>query len=257
MPEKQAKFVWYDVMTSDTKAAESFYRSVIGWDTKDSGMTDRSYTLLSVGPTMVGGLMPIPEEARATGWRPTWTGYVGVAEVDTYAARVKAAGGSVHRAPEDIPGVGRFAVVADPQGAAFILYAGKTGEEPAPVVPGTPGHVGWHELHTGDREGAYGFYAGLFGWTKGEAIDMGPMGIYQIFAIDGAPVGGMMTKSQSTPAASWLYYFNVEAIDAAVARVGHAGGQIINGPHQVPGGSWIAQCIDPQGATFAMVGLKR
>ena len=93
-----SKFVWYDVMTSDTKAAGSFYESVMGWDTRDSGMADRSYTIFSMGPARVGGLMPIPEEARAMGARPGWMGYVGVDDVDACAARLKAAGGAVHRA---------------------------------------------------------------------------------------------------------------------------------------------------------------
>src|SRR6516162_2312190 len=257
MNKDHGKFVWYDVMTSDTKAAESFYRSVIGWDANDSGMTDRSYTLLSVGPVMVGGLMPIPEDARAAGVRPCWMGYIGVEDVDAYAARVKAAGGSVRRAPEDIPGVGRFAVVADPHGAGFMLFQAASDQEPMPVEPGTPGHIGWHELHAGDLESAFAFYADLFDWTKAEAVNMGPMGIYQTFATGGAPCGGMMTKKPETPAPFWLYYFNVEAVDAAMKRVTDGGGQIIHGPMQVPGGSWIANCLDPQGATFAMVGTKR
>jgi uncharacterized protein len=71
---------------------------------------------------MVGGLMPIPEDARAAGARPRWMGYIAVDDVDVYAARVNAVGGSVHRAPRDIPGVGRFAVVADPHGAGFMLF---------------------------------------------------------------------------------------------------------------------------------------
>ena len=125
MSTTQGKFVWYDLMTSDSKAAESFYRSVIGWDAKDSGMADRSYTLFSAGPAMAGGLMPIPEEARAMGIRPCWTGYIAVDDVDAYAARVKAAGGVIRRAPEDIPGVGRFAVAADPHGAVFNLFKGR------------------------------------------------------------------------------------------------------------------------------------
>ena len=257
MSMQPAKFVWYDVMTTDTKAAEAFYRSVMGWEMKDSGMTDQSYTLLSIGSTMVGGLMPIPEDARAMGARPGWMGYIGVPDVDDYSARVKAAGGAVHRAPADIPRVGRFAVVSDPHGAGFILFKGSTSEQPAPVAPGTPGHVGWHELHAGDRESAFAFYESLFGWTKGEAMDMGPMGIYQLFATGGEPIGGMMTKTPESPAPFWLYYFNVEAVDAAIARVTAAGGQIAHGPHQVPGGSWIAQCVDPQGGMFAMVGGKR
>lgn len=257
MPAKPGKFVWYDLMTSDTKAAESFYRSVIGWDTRDWAMTDRSYTLLSVGPAMVGGLMPIPEEARATGARPAWTGYIGVHDVDSHATRVKAAGGSVLHDPDDIPGIGRFAVVTDPGGAVFILFEGSNDQAPAPAAPGTSGHVGWHELHAGDRETAFAFYAGLFGWTQAEAMDMGPMGIYQTFAAGGEPIGGMMTRTPTTPAAFWLYYFNVDAIDAAATRVSEGGGQTVHGPHEVPGGSWIVQCIDAQGAMFAMVAPKR
>jgi len=147
MSKSHGKFVWYDVMTTDTKAAESFYRSVIGWDTSDSGMTDRSYTLLCVGSTMVGGLMPIPEDARRAGVRPAWMGYIAVDDVDVYAKRVKSAGGAIHRAPEDIPGVGRFAVVGDPHGAGFMLFKGTSDEAPVPAPAGTPGHIGWRELH--------------------------------------------------------------------------------------------------------------
>lgn len=257
MSTNQAKFVWYDVMTSDTKAAASFYSQVIGWDAKDSGMADRSYTLFSAGPTMVGGLMPIPDEARAMGAKPCWTGYVGVDDVDAHAERVNAAGGAVHRPPEDIPGVGRFAVVADPQGAVFILFKGNGEPDQAPTAPGTPGTVGWHELYAGDGASAFGFYSSLFGWTQADAIDMGPMGVYRLFATGGEPVGGMMTKMPDMPMPFWLYYFNVDAIDAAMARVTQHGGKVLMGPHQVPGGQWILQCLDPQGAMFAMVASKR
>ena len=171
--------------------------------------------------------------------------------------RVTAAGGAVHRAPADIPGIGRFAVVADPHGATIILFRGSSDQEPVAAAPGTPGHIGWHELQAGNGESAFAFYSGLFGWTKVEGIDMGAMGVYQIFAIGGAPVGGMMTKMPDTPAPFWLYYFNVDAIDAATARATDGGGKVINGPMQVPGGSWVVQCTDPQGAMFAMVGTKR
>ncbi len=256
MSEIKGKFVWYDLMTSDSKAAESFYRSVVGWDAKDSGMTDRSYTIFSMGPTMVAGLMPIPESARAMGAGPLWTGYIGVDDVDAYAARVKAAGGAIRRAPEDIPGVGRFSVVADPQGATFALFRG-LGEPPAAAEAGSaPGHIGWHELHAADGSAAFAFYSGLFGWTKAETMDMGPMGIYQMFAAGGAPIGGMMTKPPEIPVPLWLYYFNVADIDAAAERVDQGGGRVAHGPQQVPGGIWIVQCIDPQGGMFALVGQR-
>jgi predicted enzyme related to lactoylglutathione lyase len=258
MSKNHGQFCWYDLMTSDTKAAESFYGGVLGWEAKAAGVGDPSYSLLSIGPGMVGGLMPIPENLRAAGARPRWSGYIWVDDVDAYAVRVKAAGGAVHHAPEDIQGVGRFAVVADPGGALFMLFKDAGGQESPPqVAPGTPGHVGWHELYAGDGASAFAFYSGLFGWSKAEALDMGPMGVYQTFATGGAPVGGMMTKMPDTPAPFWLYYFNVAAIDAAMARVTQRGGQVIMGPQQVPTGQWILQCTDPQGAIFAMVAPKR
>ena len=255
MPTSIETFVWYDVMTTDTGAAAAFYRRAIGWDARDAGAADRPYTLFSTGAAMVAGLMPIPDHAE--GAPPMWMGYIGVGDVDAYAGKVKAAGGAVHRAPEDIPGIGRFAVVADPGGAAFILFKGSNGAAPPPAPPMTPGRVGWHELRAGDGDAAFAFYSGLFGWTKAEAVDMGPLGTYQTFAAGGAPIGGMMTKTPETPSPSWLYYFTVDALDAAVERVTRGGGRLCQGPVQVPGGSWIAECTDPQGAAFAMVAVTR
>ena len=252
------KFVWYDLMTEDMKAAENFYREVIGWGVQDVGGPGRPYALFSKGAAMVAGLMPIPPEARQMGMRPRWTGYVAVDDVDTYAKRVAAAGGAVHRGPEDIPGIGRFAVASDPHKAIFILFKG-TSEPPAGLdaAQGEPGFIGWHELQAGDLDADFTFYSGLFGWTKGEAVDMGQAGPYQLFATGGTPVGGMTGKSPDTPQPFWLYYFNVEAIDDAVARAEKAGGRLNGGPHQVPGGAWIAHFDDPQGAKFALSAPKR
>jgi uncharacterized protein len=257
MSDNLGKFVWYDVMTTDTKAAEAFYSAVVGWKVADAGMGDRPYTILSAGDAMIGGLMPIPDEARAMGVPPCWTGYIAVDDVDAYATRVQAAGGKLHRPAEDIPGVGRFAVVADPTGAGFILFRGQ-GDQPPPRAPMQPGHIGWHELHAGDMETAFAFYSSLFGWTKVSDMDMGPMGTYRLFATGGTEaVGGMMTKTPNVPMPNWLYYFTVDAIDAAAARVTAGGGKVLNGPMEVPGGAWIIQCLDPEGAMFALVAPKR
>ncbi len=256
MSTQPSPFVWYELMTSDAPAAEAFYRSVCGWATADSGMSGMTYTLLSAGDTQVGGLMPLPESAAAMGARPAWVGYIGVDDVDAFAARVTTAGGAIHRPPEDIPGIGRFAVVADPHGAAFILFKG-AGETPTASPPGAPGHVGWHELHAGDGAAAFAFYAGLFGWTPSGEMDMGPMGSYRMFATGGDAVGGIMTKMPEMPVSAWVYYVNVDAIDAAVSRITAGGGQVINGPMEVPGGQWVVQGLDPQGAMFALVAPRR
>jgi predicted enzyme related to lactoylglutathione lyase len=256
MSDSHGKFVWYELMTTDPKSAESFYRGVIGWGGKDAGMPDMSYTLLTAGDIPVAGLMEMPQRVAASGAPPFWTGYVYVHDVDASAAQAKKDGGAIHHAPDDIPGVGRFAVIADPQGAAIALFKTSTAAGPSPA-PGTPGHAGWRELYAGDREAAFAFYSKLFGWTKAAHHDMGPMGLYQLFAAGSETIGGMMNKPPQVPAPCWLYYFNVEGIDAAIGRVQAGGGQILNGPMEVPGGSWIAQCADPQGAIFCLVAPRR
>ena len=251
------KFVWYELMTNDTKAAEAFYRNVIGWNAKDSGMPGMSYTIWSAGEAPVGGLMEVPKEARDAGARPGWMGYVEVDNVNASAAKAKQDGGVIHRAADDIPGVGRFAVIADPGGATLCLFKGTSEPQMPTPAPGTPGTVGWRELYAADLGAAFAFYAKLLGWTKADAMDMGPMGIYQMFATGGETVGGMMTKPPAVPAPCWLYYFNVDAIDAAASRVQAGGGAILNGPMEVPGGHWIVQCRDPQSAAFCLVAPRR
>jgi uncharacterized protein len=249
------KFVWYDQMSNDLSGSEKFYSKVVGWSLAPNTMNSQKYTLLKAGETMVGGLMPIPQEAA--GVRPAWMGYIAVDDVKTYADKVKAAGGAIHRPPTEIPNVGTFAVAGDPSGAGFLLFKGSEGGEAPNHDPTKPGHIGWHELHGGDPEKSWAFYSGLFGWTKGDALDMGPVGTYQIFMTKGQQSGGMMKKLDQEPVAHWLYYITVDAIDAALDRVKSAGGQVVHGPVQVPGGSWIINGVDPQGAMFALVAPKR
>ena len=249
-------FFWYDVMTSDVGAAGRFYSDVVGWGTQDSGAP--GYTLFTVNGHGVAGLMPFPEDIRKAGVPPCWTGYIAVDDVDATVERLVKERGTLHRGPVEVPGVIRFAVVADPQGAVFIVAKGLTQNAPPELPVGTPGTVGWRELYAADWKAAFAFYETLFGWTKAEAHDMGPMGTYQLFATGDGPAGGMMTKPPQIPAPPrWTYYFNVPGIDAAAKRVTGGGGRILHGPIEVPGGQWIVQCLDPQGAEFALVALKR
>ncbi len=256
MPTSPHTFVWYELMTTDMDAAEAFYGAVVGWTPQSIPQPDMRYTVMKAGDRMAAGVMALPPEAREAGARPGWVGYVGTDDADASTRKVREAGGMVHREPADIPDIGRFSVVADPQGAMFMLFQPMGGDN-SPAPAGTPGHVGWHELYAADWPSAFDFYAGQFGWTKGRAMDMGPMGTYQLFAAGGDAIGGMMNKPDVIPVPVWLYYFNVEAIDAAAARVTAGGGQVINGPHEVPGGAWIIQCMDPQGAMFALVAPRR
>lgn len=255
MSSNHGRFVWYELMTTDTAGAERFYREVVGWNAKPAGVPGVDYTLFTTAGAETAGLMALPQDCGGEA-RPGWLGYVAVDDVERTADRLDRAGGTVHRAPDDIPGIGRFAIVSDSHGAAFALFRPAGDMQPALPAAGTPGTAGWRELMAGDLDSAFDFYAGLFGWTRGEAVDLGPMGTYQIFAIGGEPAGGMMTRPEWIPAAVWNYYFNVDSIAAANRRVTAAGGKVLMGPHEVPGGSWILQGSDPQGAAFALVGPK-
>lgn len=254
MAEAGARFVWYELMATDADAAEAFYRAVVGWGAQPMETPGVRYTMLTVQDRPVGGLMALIPEMVEAGARPGWIGYVGVAEVDAATERLRAAGGQVHRPPGDIPGVGRFSVVADPQGAAFMLFTPNAGSAGALPTAPTAGHIGWHELHAADGVSAFAFYAEQFGWTKDMAVDMGPMGVYQTFAVEGQQVGGMMTDTQGPP--GWLFYFGTDDIDAAAARVEANGGKVVRGPHEVPGGGFILVGTDPEGVTFAMTGPR-
>lgn len=214
------------------------------------------YVVMNAGDRGVGGLMTLPESASRMGMPPAWVGYIHARDVDASTKSLKEAGGAVHREPDDIPGVGRFSVVADPQGAMFMFLQPNQPDQP-PVPMTTPGHIGWHELYTTDWQKALDFYSGQFGWTKGDPFDMGPMGTYQLFNVNGEPTGGMMNKLEQIPTPVWQFYFNVTGIDAAARRVTDGGGKILMGPMEVPGGGWIVQCQDPQGAHFALMAAKR
>jgi uncharacterized protein len=255
MAGTQSSFVWYELMSSDVAAAKAFYSRVVGWTTEDMPMPGMTYTLLRASETQVGGLMALPKEARDAGMKPCWVGYVGVDDADRAAAKVKQLGGSILMAPTDIPNVGRFAAVTDPEGAAINLF--KPSQSGERTVSRDPGQVGWHELHTTDWAKAFGFYADMFGWLKGDSMDMGPMGTYQLFNIGGASAGGMFNSPGAQGKPFWLYYFNVGNIDDAVKRIGDGGGRVTHGPVEVPGGGWVVQAADPQGASFALLGSRK
>jgi hypothetical protein len=252
-------FVWHELRTTDAKGAEAFYTHVVGWQAKGSGDPGGvPYTLFSVGDLATAGLMQLTPQMLQDGVKPGWAGFIGVDDVDAYAKRVEQAGGKLHFPPQDIPTIGRFASVEDPQGAAFLLFKGSLESAPPRPAAETPGTVGWNELSANNEQSAWPFYSKLFGWTVDSTMDMGPQGIYRIFKNGGDRMGAMMTRDpKNSPVPFWLFYFAVENIDAAANRIKEKNGQILMGPHQVPGDQWIILGLDPQGAMFALVGPKK
>lgn len=247
-------FAWYELMTTDTAAAKTFYGNVVGWGMQDASTPNLAYTLFTAGKVPLGGLIDLPEEGRKMGAWPRWMAYVEVNDVGVTAERIKRLGGAVY-VPPTSTNIGLISVVADPQTATFGLVKGLKVGRQEPAESGKPGRVGWHELFAADREKAFLFYSEIFGWRKGDA-DISQKVTYQLFSAGGLTVGGMFTKPSTQPVPFWLFYFNVEDIDAAVERVKAGGGQVSKGSLELPGGNWIARCADPQGATFALQGKR-
>jgi predicted enzyme related to lactoylglutathione lyase len=256
MTDRHGHFVWYELLTTDMAAARAFYTKVVGFTASDASAPGMPYTLLIFGEAAVGGLMILPQEARQTGAQPRWLGYIAVDDVDAAAARLRQLGGAIHIPPSDMPGIGRFAVAADPQTATLALIkwsepGQSQGQSQADNIDKT-GHVGWHELLAADGATAFPFYGELFGWRKAEPeIDAG--GSYQPFFAGAQRAGGMFTKPAFVAIPFWLYYFNIGDLAAALENVKALGGKVLEGSVEVPGGTRVARCEDPQGAMFALM----
>lgn len=249
MDKKDAgRIVWYELLTKDPKAAQAFYPEVIGWKTQAWEQADYTMWVGPHGP--LGGVTELPAKAREMGAPSFWQANIQVANLDASVARVKELGGMVHH-QEDVPNVGRLAVIQDPQGAVIALFQPEQAMPPRDLAK--PGEFSWHELYTTDHEAAFAFYAAIAGWEKLGSFDMGPMGTYLLWGRDGQQLGGMMNKPPQVPAPAWLYYVTVDDLDAAMGRATAKGATVINGPMEVPGGQRIVQLLDPQGAAFALV----
>lgn len=258
------RWIWYELITPDMAGAERFYGEIVGWTAQYLPMAEggegggEPYAILSAGGEGVAGMMNLGAQMKAEGMPPNWTGYICVDDCDAAADRIPSLGGSVMRPPMDIPGIGRFAIVADPAGAVFAIMKPipPDGGRPAPDMS-APGQCGWHELMAADPDtGGFDFYAQMFGWTKSDAMPMGEMGTYQLFDNQDGQVGGMMRRPDNIPMPYWGFYFRVPDIEAAATKIKAAGGQVLNGPMDVPGDDRVINAMDPQGAHFSVVAKK-
>jgi len=243
----RGRFVWYDLMTTNPARAEAFYTKVCGWNTEPwDGPTP--YSMWTANGTPLGGVMPV----QNTGAPPHWLAYISCPDVDEAVKTSESLGGKTYVKSRDIPNVGRFAILSDPQGAVFSAFA--SSNPPQPEADPKVGEFSWHELATTDYDAGFRFYETLFGWEKRADHDMGPMGVYRLFGRQGKEIGGMFNKppEMASVPPHWLHYVMVDSSTAAVERVKANGGQVVNGPMEVPGGDWIAQCLDPHGAAFAV-----
>ncbi|QRX91030.1 VOC family protein [Streptomyces noursei] len=235
---------WVELVTSDVAAAAVYYREVFGWHAgTDPRAAAGGYTLFSMGDARVAAATPLYAPGQPTAWTVTFA----TDDAEALAAAVTEAGGSVLVDPRDVFDLGRFAVLADPTGAAFAVWQarGFAGAE----LLNAPGALGWVELATDDAESAVAFYSRVLGWT------VRAHGTYTQWGIGGADFGGMSTveaRDREDVRPHWLPYFAVESVDGTEARAAESGGMVLMAPTDVPDGPRIAMVRDPQGAVFGI-----
>ncbi len=265
MANPSGSFIWYELMTTDPDGAAAFYGPVVGWrisakaDPAAGGVDYRHITRADGGGN--GGVLGLDAQMQQGGARPCWLGYLHVADVDEAVKAIVADGGKALMPAFDLA-VGRIAMVADPQGVPIYVMAPIP---PAGAEDATSDvysrweeqHVSWNELYSPDLEAAKRFYSRHFNFEFNESLPMGPMGDYCFIDHGGETIGAMMQKPEQVPVGMWNFYIRVPAIDAAVAKVNELGGQVFNGPMEVPGGEWIINGMDPQGAPFSLVAKER
>jgi predicted enzyme related to lactoylglutathione lyase len=254
MAKLHGSLIWYELMTTDADGARAFYKAAANLAI-GAGQGDRDYAMIEAPDAAVGGMLPLTQEMCDHGARPTWLMYVGVDDVDATVAAIEAAGGRTWMPAWDIP-QGRIAMVADPEGAPFYVM------KPTPPSPGAVstafsptriGHCTWNELRAADLDAALDFYGKIFGWEVTGSMSMGPMGDYKFLGADDVPIGAVMGGATAEKPAWWLNYFRVADIDDAIAAVKANGGQVLNGPHPVPGGDMVIICTDHAGAGVGFV----
>jgi predicted enzyme related to lactoylglutathione lyase len=250
MPISQGRFVWHDLATTDVEGAKAFYGAIAPWTTKPWD-DDGEYFLWEKEGTPVGGVTRLAATADHAG-PPSWMPSVFVYDVDACVRQVPKLGGTVLMQPREIPHVGCWAIIAAPDGAPVAIFEPSSKNPPGHDGAPRVGEFAWHELSSTDWEASMRFYSQLFNWEKIREHDMGANGTYVVFGQNGEALGGMFTRRDASGKSNWTSYVEVPSVQETMEKVKSLGGQVTYGPHEVPGGAWIAMCADPQGATFAI-----
>jgi predicted enzyme related to lactoylglutathione lyase len=235
------RFVWCELVTPSPEDGIAFWTEVAGFTVDTMKMAEgRDYSMLKKGDKTVGGVV----RPQMEGTPPHFTQYVSVADVGAASEAVVKHGGQVLVPATDI-GMGVFAVVTDPQGAAFQLWRSATGDDGAAAA------VCWNELWAKDAGAVRGFYEGVLGW-KHELMDM-PQGAYHIFKVGEAQAAGGMNSPDPRVPPMWMPYLEVDDVDAVVARVKRHGGAVHAEAMEIAGIGRFAIVADRQGATAGVL----
>ncbi len=257
--------IWYELMTPNARAVAPFYRAVLGWSIPDDGAPmPNGGEYRAIGRPdggSAGGVLTLTKDMQSGGARPGWLPYFHVDDVDAAVAKAATLDAPTWLPPRTIPGAGRMAMIADPQGAPFYLLK----PTPPPDRPDAESdvfdakkasHCRWNELVTNDAMAAGVFYKKLLGWTIDEKMSMGSAGDYSFIDCGKQRIGAISPMIKQTTTPLWLLYFGVEDIARAEVAAKANGGKVVREPNQIPGGEYTFVATDPAGALVGFVGPR-
>ena len=256
-PHAAGTFCWCDLATKDIDKAKGFYADVLGLESKGipmPGDEPGTYTMWVVAGGELGGARTLAPEEEAAGVHSFWGTYIAVEDVDAIATKTAETGGAAVHPPFDIPGVGRMAVLKDPQGAVFCVWNNSGPHFGKAHFPEDQmGTVCWNELVTDDPKAAAAWYGELLGWSGAESEMGGTQ--YTIFSIGEMSVGGLMAKSpdMGKMCSAWVLYFLVPDADAAISKAEARGGKAFFPPMAMPGVGRFTWLADDQGGVFGIL----
>ncbi|MEO7564319.1 MAG: VOC family protein [Sphingomicrobium sp.] len=263
MPDPKGSFIWYELISPDPAASKTFYDAVVGWDIEGEPSGQMDYRMINRSDGgQAGGVLRLTDEMRGHGGRPIWLGYLHVEDVDATISAIEGDGGTTVMPATDIPDIGRIAMIADAMGAPFYIMKPTPPADRSDAVSDVfsvdqAQHVRWNELSSSDQDGAITFFTKHFGWAQDGAMPMGELGDYKFIYSGDVRIGAIMKRPPQSPSGGWTYFIGVDDIDRAIAATGEAGGRIVHGPQEIPGGEFSLHAIDPQGAAFGLVGPRK
>ena len=240
------KWVWFELVTQDARAAQAFYREVLGWKVQRFPSGGGTYEMVYARDTMIGGYTA----PRRAGEPSRWLSCVSVEDVDRTLADAEALGARVVEPAMDVPGLGRRAAFLDPFGVELVLFRNVMGDPPD-VDAVREGRWLWNELHVPDVAASLDFYGRVLGYQH-RAFGAGQGEPYTILSRDGVDRGGVTSAGCRMVPAHWLPYVHVQDVDGAVDRTRRAGGQV-RMLESIPGVGRIAIVAEPGGALLALL----
>jgi uncharacterized protein len=237
-------FSWVELSTTDPEGAKAFYARLFGWEGEDTPAGENgTYTMIRLRGHDIAGIQELRRELGDQGVPPHWLSYITVDDVDRAAIRAGELAGQVVAGPFDVEDAGRMAVIRDPLGATFAVW--QPYSRPGAGLVNEPGTMCWNDLVTSDAETSARYYRELFGWRIEPIADGAYWTIY-----NGDSTNGGLLPLEGMPQV-WNAYLATDDLDATLATVEEAGGEVRIPRRTVPAGRF-AVVSDPQGAAFSL-----